>query len=666
MVAVLMGVTSFSRGAEDTSTALKRLFGLGEVRVLAVSPDLRFLASAGQGGICIWDIEGSRLRHRLSEAGPVSALEFSSDGKVLLAAHASAILAWDAESGTVLREYRGHQRGVTRLRFGRDNTHFASAGDDNTARVWSMATGEQNHVVEVRGSPIGDVALSSNGLQLVTVDTFLTNSVKIWDLASEALVRALPMTNQSAQRCWFAPGGDLLTVLGDRKIVRWDAGTGRSLTTYEGIAGPITMIQDVWFPNDTAVAAACNDGNIYLWNLDGPQPVKIVAGEASFVSAGVRNDFLVAAAHLDQVIRLRQLPSGDALRQFVGHTTSTHTSVDCSPDGRFLVSGGSEASTRVWDRHTGELVRTLTGSPAGTAAASFSADGTRILTTVGLPNPGVRLWRTETGEMEREFRWSGSWPSSAALSKDGTRVAGGAQDSRIRVFDAATGALLRTLVGQGWISRLAFSPTAPLLASGEGGTEFYAALYNHESGQRLHTFPLDAGPVTVVEFNPSGDTLLVGWQDGVIRMYNAVTLELRREWVTQTGFLDAATFSPDGRFLLTGESFPNFVAVLWDVETGRSVRAFPKHHWVLGGVAFDPVGTRIFTASEVVREWSIADVAAQLRIDRWASHSEVRWSAGQLERAETALGPWQPMPEAVSPYREGAGDTAAFYRVRVE
>ncbi|MBL9135344.1 MAG: WD40 repeat domain-containing protein [Verrucomicrobiales bacterium] len=665
-VALSLGLSSFSQSDGAPSSMPLRTFGLGEVRLLAVSADLRFLASAGQAGAYLWNTDGSRLRHRLTSAGPVSALAFSPDGGVLLTAHTTVILAWDTESGTLLKEFRGHGRGIARLQFAPDGMSFASAGEDNTARVWSWATGAEMHSFEIRGSPIGDVAIAPDGLRLVTVDTFLTNSVKIWDLRSDSLIRALPMTNQTAQRCAFSPAGDLLTVAADRQIVRWNAESGEILKKYEGIVGQTTMIHEIWFPNDFTLAATCNDGSVYLWNLEQSAPVKVVAGEANVFSSGVRGDFLVAVANLDSVIRIRQLPSGDTLREFVGHTTSTHAAVAFSPDGRFVLSGGTEAATRLWDRNTGGLVRTFTGSPAGTMAATFSTDGSRILTTVGLPNPGARLWKTETGEIERDFRWTGSWPSSAAISKDGTRVAAGAQDGRIRLFDAGTGALVRTMVGEGWMTRLAFSPTAPLLASGEGGLEYRAALYNYESGQRLHDFPLDAGPVTAVAFSPAGDLLMVGWQDGVIRLYNAVNLELRQEWVTKTGFLDAAAFSPDGRTVITGESFPNFVATLWDVRTGHVLRSFRDHYWVIGAVAFDPSGTRILTGAEVVREWSVADLAAQLRIDRFADHSLVHWSRGQLQHAATLAGPWMTLTNAVSPHREASDKPAGYYRVQVE
>ncbi|MCC7377466.1 MAG: WD40 repeat domain-containing protein [Verrucomicrobiales bacterium] len=666
MVVALGWGTFPGRCSDALSTEPTRVFGLGEVRLLAASSDLRFVASGGQAGAVVWDIEGARLRHRLDRRGAVTALAFSPDGQVLLTATADGIHAWDTESGKERGEFIGHRRWIQRLRFESTGDRFVSASDDNTARVWSMATGELLREIRTPGSPILDADFTPDGLHLVTVDTFLTNAVKIWELGSGNLAGFLPMTNLAVQRCLYAPSGHLVTVSGDRRVTRWNTVSGAKVRTYEGIVGDTALIQDLWFPNETTLAATSNDGRVYLWNLESGELLKVVIGNPVMASSGVAGDSLVVEAGLDYVIGIRQLPSGDTLRRFVGHTTSTHSGVAFSPDGRFVLSAGTEAAARLWDRKTGALIRTLVGSPAGTMAASFSSDGRHVLTTVGLPNPSARLWNAETGEVERDFGWSGSWPSSAALSKDGSRVAAGAQDSRIRLYDSGTGGLLRTMVGRGWISRLAFSPAAPLLLSGEGAGDYQAVLYNHESGQPLDVFEANAGPVTALEFTSTGDRFLVGWQDGLIRIFDAFTLEVRREWVLRAGFLDAARFSPDGRWVLTGESFPLFNATLWDTETGDGVRSFPGHGWVVGSVAFSADGSRILTGAEVVREWSIADLAARLRIERMADHSRISWQVGRLEFSEVPSGPWQVMSNAVSPYRETGAGQAGFYRVRVE
>ncbi len=640
-----------------------RSFGLGDVQRIVVSLDRRFLATSGQGGAFLWDFQTGALRQRLETDGPVTALAFSPDGEFLLGADRTTIRSWTTTTGEARLSYTGHTGEINDLEFSAGGRSFVSASADQTARIWSFDQGTELHRVDTPGASIGVAVFSPDERLLVTGDSSTENSVKIWEIGNDIPLRTLPKSNWSPTHLLFTPSGHLITAAVDQSLLMWDVETAQPVRAFAGVGGAPSLIRCVWMASDSMLAAMGSDGRVFTWNIETEGTPGIVAGDLNIVAVGIPGAWQAVVAHLDFKLRLLEWPAGAVRRTFEGHTTSTHLAVAFSPDGRHVLSGGTEAAVRLWDRKTGAAVRNFVGTGSGTMAAAFSPDGSNVLTTVGLPLPAVRLWRTATGELLREYRWSGSWPMSAALSQDGTRIAAGAQDDRVRVFDTASGNLVRTLAAPGWARAVAFSPSAPLLATGSSDSN--VRVFNHQTGQLLRTLFAEAGSVVTVAFAPDGATLLVAWNDGLVRLFSAVTFDLVGE-IGVPAFVESAAYSPDGKYLLTGEGWPEFTATIRDTETLEPVRTFTGHKWSVNAVAFSATGASVLTAGEVVREWPTADLAARLRSERRSDQLRLSWSFGTLQRAPSVAGPWQSLSEVVSPFSVPIGEGTGFFRVLAE
>jgi len=160
---------------------------------------------------------------------------------------------------------------------------------------------------------------------------------------------------------------------------------------------------------------------------------------------------------------------------------------------------------------------------------------------------------------------------AVALSPDGRYCVSGGRENAIRVWDAGTGQLLRTLEGHtDWIKELVFLPDGKrcLSASDDGAVR----LWDVGTGECLHVFADNAGQVFSVAVSPDGQQALSGGTDGVLRLWDLKTGECVKKLTGHTGLIISLAFSPDGWRCATG-SHAGWVRLL-DLETGEDLRAF--------------------------------------------------------------------------------------------
>ncbi|MGP0063316.1 MAG: hypothetical protein ACLQGP_06895 [Isosphaeraceae bacterium] len=294
--------------------------------------------------------------------------------------------------------------------------------------------------------------------------------------------------------------------------------------------------------------------------------------------------------------------TGGALFTLYGHTESVK-SASFSPDGTRIVTGSLDNTAKVWDAQTGSPLLELKGHTLGLKSASFSSDGTRIVTAS--LDKTVKVWDARTGTALIELKGHNDGVLGAAFSPDGTRIVTGSQDRTARVWDAQTGATLLELKGHDdGVLSVAFSPDGTRIVT--GGADRTAKVWDARTGASLLDLRGHSGGVASAAYSPDGSRIVTVGDDRMAKVWDARTGTSLLELKGHNGGLRGAAFSPDGTRIVTG-SLEN--TKVWDARTGTPLLELKGHTGVVYGAWFSPDGTRIVAfgaqmgRDQVARVW---------------------------------------------------------------
>jgi RNA polymerase sigma factor (sigma-70 family) len=121
---------------EDTSPAEARFSADGQRFIVSYDPQWAQGAARERIGLCVWDVASGREQRRFR--GPAGPIALSPDEKTLAAAGDNTIRLWELASGKERGQFTGHRERIRALAFSPNGRLLASGALDYTALVWDV------------------------------------------------------------------------------------------------------------------------------------------------------------------------------------------------------------------------------------------------------------------------------------------------------------------------------------------------------------------------------------------------------------------------------------------------------------------------------------------------------------------------------------------------
>ena len=531
------------------------------------------------------------------------------------------------------------------------------------AYLWDQIHRHRSEMVGHTGD-IDDIAISPNGRLLASAS--VDGTTRLWDLYRGDEVGRIDNAATRWATVHFSPDGKLLATTtaetnGGQEILLWDVSARREVGRLGGHPGSIACVR--FAPDGKTLYAGCPNGNLQVWNLS-DQSATIFKAHRGYVNAiafSQDNSKFVTCGG-DGTVRIWDRKTHEPTATLSEHQAPVYD-VACAPDRDVAVSAGRYGKVMVWDLREGKVLETraFDADRYGPAkSVEFSTDGSIL--AIGFMSGQVCLLHTEDWQEFASYNASpllslalspvddrfvsggtegqlaakdfaseenksllsdpGDRPRSVRVSPDGATLAVGMATGSIRVWDLGLDRERFLISGRrinaGALSSpfdyhfFDYSPDGRTLATVTHRNQ--VDLWDLDTGTLKHSLH-HSTRTYAVDWSPDGRRIAGGGPKGGITIWSVDTRERVREFQGHGGRVNALTYSPDGRHLVTTtwERIRAGKIKVWEVATGALVAQLEGHRMDVGvgdvlDMVFSPDGSLLATAAADRRVilWDVA------------------------------------------------------------
>ncbi|CDR41068.1 CYFA0S06e00980g1_1 [Cyberlindnera fabianii] len=290
----------------------------------------------------------------------------------------------------------------------------------------------------------------------------------------------------------------------------------------------------------------CSDGTFSVWNLlDLVQPLSTIQAHTRAVNA-----VAISPAKLE-------------------FNNNNHVVVTC----------GSDLYVKVWDLHTGRLIRTLTGHEHVVSSVVFKTEN--VIFTASRDTT-IKIWDIKSGWCLKSFVGHSDWVRTLDLTAS-EYLLSGSSDQSVRLSHGDSGTGLGLMIGHNQVvETVKFVPMISnkyvdkLNTMEDVNKETYNKLgFKYAvTGGRDDTIKIWLLPVPIIR--PHNHPIPSSNPQGTL----VKTLIGHKSWVKDLAF------HPNGKILVSCSDDKSIK--LWDLETGDCVRTLTGHDGFINSIAWAP------------------------------------------------------------------------------
>jgi len=494
--------------------------------------------------------------------------------------------------------------------------------------AWSFETRKHR-------SSFSATALSPDGKLYATGG--IDGTIRIWEVESAKLVRALIGHNSYCYGLAFSPDGTMLASGGsyDATVRIWEVKTGMPLRTLKG--HPSYCVQVAWSPDSKQVVSAGGESGILsYWDIQsGKHLGKTDLGRPVRGLAWHPEGRRVAVAAPMLAVAIWEIDQNKVVESF-GDTNSDFYSVAWSPDGKTLAAGAANY-TYFFDE-TGKELRKVEGQGY---AVAWTGTG-KTLATSDTKAAKIHLWDASSGAKTKSFDTTSytivfrnddqqivasgyyaygliecsTGKLTASFTIAGTDpplwwtnrpIVTGVGTAKLSLWDATSGRFLRSLEGhKSTIAAVAWIPDGKTLVT--ASYDKTVKLWDVSTGNETRTLDGHTSPVLAVAVSNDGKLIASGGQSKLVLVHDTTTGAVVQTLKGHNEQINALSWAPGSDGLLVSGSSDK-VAKLWNPKAGaKEVRSLVEDAAIVVSVGWSPDGKIVITGHDDhrARTWQTA------------------------------------------------------------